>query len=327
MCCTSSLTRSVFDCLTYLQANIGIGRVADDDKRERLNTSTKTAKDISSAAADAAKSTGDAENSKAFSALSLSTLPSSLTALMLSVLDSPAYANLTSTYLNETFNPATPDDPNVRYFSVAGRMSSNVNIWHPFWLPKLIVDGVEKKHWDPNLSPEDWGNDGLVPVASAKWGEFLGVMEGCDHWEMRGARGIEFGVDLPAFPAIGLGGPTSTKDRSTNEAAWGWLASAWRKEETRRRDAEGSKAPASRASSTESSISPEREQEDDVITSSKEKLSAVLDWIAEQVPSTPLLGSKAKDEGQSAKKQELQSKEDLERFYVALTRKLYDEGL
>ena len=27
----------------------------------------------------------------------------------------------------------------------------------------------------------EWGNDGLVTVQSAKWGEFLGIMEGCDR--------------------------------------------------------------------------------------------------------------------------------------------------
>lgn len=27
----------------------------------------------------------------------------------------------------------------------------------------------------------EWGNDGLVTVQSAKWGEFLGILEGCDR--------------------------------------------------------------------------------------------------------------------------------------------------
>ena len=26
-----------------------------------------------------------------------------------------------------------------------------------------------------------WGNDGLVTIQSAKWGEFLGIMEECDR--------------------------------------------------------------------------------------------------------------------------------------------------
>ena len=39
---------------------------------------------------------------------------------------------------------------------------------------------------------------GLVTVQSMRWGEFLGILEWCDHWEMQGARGIE--LDLPLSP-------------------------------------------------------------------------------------------------------------------------------
>lgn len=135
--------------------------------------------------------------------LSLSSLPSSFTTLLLSIVDSPAYANLTSNYLNTVFNPNTPDDPDVKYWSVAGRMSAeSVSVWHPFWLPKMVLDGVEetereklKRLWDKDsggqnwreyniplwANEREWGNDGLVTVQSAKWGEFLGIMEGCDR--------------------------------------------------------------------------------------------------------------------------------------------------
>ena len=125
------------------------------------------------------------------SSFSFRSLPSSFTTLLLSIVDSPAYANLTSTYLTHIFNPATPDDPRVKYWSVAGRVSgTNISIWHPFWLPKMILDGWEEservrlKEGGLSMSWEDereWGNDGLVTVQSAKWGEFLGIMEGCDR--------------------------------------------------------------------------------------------------------------------------------------------------
>ncbi|THV05267.1 alpha/beta-hydrolase [Dendrothele bispora CBS 962.96] len=174
----------------------------------------------------------------------LSSLPSSFTTLLLSILDSPAYSNLTTNYLQQAFNPSTPDNPDVKYFSVTSRVKS-VSIWHPFWFPKMVVDEWEKeererlrKQWeaDPRGQRKDsspplfsldseWGNDGLVPIQSAKWGEFLGVLEGCDHWELRGSRGIEFGVDLPGIPSIpsipsisipslNLGSLTSFDDRS-----------------------------------------------------------------------------------------------------------------
>lgn len=67
----------------------------------------------------------------------------------------------------------------------------------------MVLDGVEetereklKKSWekdsgggqsweDHNIplwaNEGEWGNDGLVTVQSAKWGEFLGIMEGCDR--------------------------------------------------------------------------------------------------------------------------------------------------
>lgn len=161
-----------------------------------------------------------AEAESQASALSLSnltSLPSSFTTLLLSTVDSPAYANLTTTYLNEVFNPSTPNDPNVRYFSVTSRVGS-VSVFHPFWFTKLVVDGVEEKerarlaaaalasgqNWK-NL-PKDgklpiwaderhWGNDGLVTVQSAQWGEFLGILDNCDRMSSLLARCTR--TDLP----------------------------------------------------------------------------------------------------------------------------------
>src|SRR6185369_11230966 len=91
----------------------------------------------------------------------------------------------------------------------------------------------------------------------------------------------------------------------------------------------------------------DRARDDAVVKSSTDKLSAVLDWLTDQVPaSTSLLagGSKTVEEVQAAfatltpgveeqehrenerKKRDLETKKDLERFYVSLSRKLYDEG-
>ncbi|KAF4576964.1 hypothetical protein EYR36_004948 [Pleurotus pulmonarius] len=305
--------------------------------------------------------------------LSLSSLPSSFTTLLLSVVDSPAYANLTTTYLNTVFNPSTPNDPRVKYFSVASRLEG-VSVWHPFWLPKMVCDGWEEKErgrlrtvWEGHESQEgndmkrwawerEWGNDGLVTIQSAKWGEFLGILEGCDHWEMRGARGLELDMTAIAGAADGW----SIKD-------WGRFIGAWKKEEKLQRDdatRNGSSAvsaasalsssPASseveplsetKASLREQARTREREQDDDVIKSSTKNLSAVFDWLVDQVPTPPILGGRAKVKeqidadlhdssharGRTAegrkKKNELEKKEDLERFYIALSRKLYDEGL
>lgn len=123
-------------------------------------------------------------------------LGTSLASYLLDLLDSPAYGCLTPDYLNNTFNPSTPDRPDVRYFSVAAN-APKLAITHPLWLPKLILDKAEEleKHKDQQQGrsrPEDWqwGNDGLVPIYSAKWGEYLGCMENTDHWSMRGGSGL-----------------------------------------------------------------------------------------------------------------------------------------
>lgn len=104
-------------------------------------------------------------------------LGTSLASYLLDLLDSPAYGCLTPEYLNSTFNPSTPDRPDVKYFSVAAR-AQKLSVAHPLWLPKLILDKAEEleKHKDQQKGrtrPDDWqwGNDGLVPIYSAKWGE------------------------------------------------------------------------------------------------------------------------------------------------------------
>lgn len=306
-------------------------------------------------------------------------------------MDTPAYANLTSAFLDDIFNPATPDDPTVKYFSVAGRIDT-VSIWHPFWFTKMVLDSFEEKHrarlraaWQrgPVLNSSklplwaqerEWGNDGLVTIQSAKWGEFLGIMEGCDRkhqkyqsrlltrimfldWEMRGARGLEFGVDLPALPVIGLGVSTSGH-RSPTMANDGWTLPDWvRFMGTWKREQSTQPNPVIKAvtgSSAERELQREEERakDDAVVKSSTDKFSAVLDWLTDQVPTASLRGSKAiadlqaraveavtvvkggpiseqkrtvQDE-KERKRNELETKKDLERFYVALSRKLYDEG-
>ena len=312
----------------------------------------------------------------------------------------------------------------------------------------MVLDGVEEKErsrlkkeeeslkldnekTEPPLwaNEREWGNDGLVTVQSAKWGEFLGIMEGCDHWEMRGARGIEFGVDLPALPAIGLGGGNANSGLSSSSSTttasssssphspgdgwgfrdWGRFVGAWKREEKKRNDAaaaasaesvplEEEKLPSAVPVGNKETQGSRRLQvdvaatrDDEVVRSSTDKLSSVFDWLIDQIPAPQLLvggkpgkgnattveskvvqveekdgsgsesttttrvlaermvvhtvagsgnsttgkgGERTSEmkkrmdkEGLGRKKNELASKADLERFYVALSRKMYDEGL
>jgi len=176
-------------------------------------------------------------------------------------------------------------------------------------------------------------------VQSAKWGEFLGTLEGCDHWEMRGARGIELNVDLPLSP-LGIGGSYGNENsEGWSLKDWGKFVGAWKKQEQREKREEQKrehiKIGAAAASLATQERNLEREQDDAIGGGLDDKLSAVFDWLIEQVPSPPKLTSKDKSIAQAEQKQikrqpvksDLATKMDLERFYVALSRKLYDEGL
>jgi triacylglycerol lipase len=65
------------------------------------------------------------------------------------------------------FNAATPDVPGVRYFSYCGEVSQS------------RVSPVLRRAWNL-LTPVEGPNDGMVSVASARWGECLGTVH-ADH--------------------------------------------------------------------------------------------------------------------------------------------------
>jgi len=104
-------------------------------------------------------------------------------------LDTPAYANLTTSFLQNTFNPMTPDSKNVEYFSFGavipkppvGEEDTGLPIWHPLYIPHKVVTEREGRE-----------NDGLVSLKSARWGTFVGQLA-CDHWDLRngGLAGIQ----------------------------------------------------------------------------------------------------------------------------------------
>ena len=76
---------------------------------------------------------------------SFSSLPSSFSTFLPVLFDSRE----TDDVLSVMFNPRTPDDPCVRYFSIAGR------IWHPRWFPKLgVLDNCWR--WRQRDGKRDW---------------------------------------------------------------------------------------------------------------------------------------------------------------------------
>lgn len=116
-------------------------------------------------------------------------------------LDTPAYANLTTTFLENTFNPMTPNDPRVEYYSLGAvipksekEVDGGLPLWHPLYLPHRVV--TEREGRD---------NDGLVSIKSASWGKFIGQLA-CDHWDLRngGLAGVPEKETDKGFDTLGL---------------------------------------------------------------------------------------------------------------------------
>ena len=84
-------------------------------------------------------------------------------------LDAPAFRNLTTDYMQNTFNKLTPDVPGVFYSSYAA--VSEVPVYAALHFSHQIV----KRKEGPN--------DGLVSLKSAVWGNFMGTLNG-DHWDL-----------------------------------------------------------------------------------------------------------------------------------------------
>ncbi|KIX07854.1 uncharacterized protein Z518_02508 [Rhinocladiella mackenziei CBS 650.93] len=85
-------------------------------------------------------------------------------------IDARAFSQLTTTYMTQHFNPSTPDDPNVRYFSYGA--SATPHFLSVFRLSHDLI------------TPREGANDGLVSVASARWGEYRGTLVGVTHLDL-----------------------------------------------------------------------------------------------------------------------------------------------
>lgn len=109
---------------------------------------------------------------------------------------------LSRDHMTRIFNPDNPDDPRVKYYSVAGRSSGRVadsdcagSVWGnssriDLLDPLLTVAVPVFALTSPNpLSPVP--NDGLVTVASSRWGTFLGCVP-ADHLDEVGQIGHLF---------------------------------------------------------------------------------------------------------------------------------------
>ncbi|KAK4229403.1 lipase 2 [Podospora fimiseda] len=83
-----------------------------------------------------------------------------------------AFAQLTRKYMTEEFNPRTPDDPTVRYFSYGAMVKGKPPLLSPFRFSHRVIDGKEGP------------NDGLVSVESSQWGTYKGTLIGVNHLDL-----------------------------------------------------------------------------------------------------------------------------------------------
>lgn len=84
--------------------------------------------------------------------------------------DTGAFAQLTRGFMEDTFNPVTPNDPQVRYFSYGA--AAQPHILSVFRLSHDLMEVIEGP------------NDGLVSVASSRWGEYKGTLMGVTHLDL-----------------------------------------------------------------------------------------------------------------------------------------------
>ncbi len=95
---------------------------------------------------------------------------------------------MTTSYVMDEFNPENPDSPDVAYISYAGKTC-------PFGFTCGDVCDVEIGWSYAILRVLSGDNDGIVPVSSAKWGDFRGTIP-ADHFDEVGQLA---GVTGPNF--------------------------------------------------------------------------------------------------------------------------------
>ncbi|KAJ5180834.1 Arrestin-like N-terminal [Penicillium capsulatum] len=116
---------------------------------------------------------GSAVADYAFDQIGADRLPQIYYTLNRLKVDTDAFAQLTRKYMTKTFNPNTPDADDVRYFSYGA--AAEPSIWSLFRLSHRI------------LAEAEGPNDGLVSVASSRWGGeqgYKGTLMGVSHLDL-----------------------------------------------------------------------------------------------------------------------------------------------
>lgn len=97
-------------------------------------------------------------------------LPKIYSILRAMSIETGAFSQLTRRYMEEEFNPRTPDRDGVAYFSYGA--TATPPLWSAFRQSHRIVEEMEGP------------NDGLVSVTSSRWGTYKGTLEGVSHLDL-----------------------------------------------------------------------------------------------------------------------------------------------
>ncbi|KAL9132215.1 MAG: hypothetical protein Q9217_000019 [Psora testacea] len=97
-------------------------------------------------------------------------LPKVYRALHALKFETGAFSQLTRKYMQETFNPATPDLEGVKYFSYGA--AATPALWSAFRQSHRIV------------LEQEGPNDGLVSVQSSQWGKYKGTLMDVSHLDL-----------------------------------------------------------------------------------------------------------------------------------------------
>lgn len=171
--------------MDWCRDNIGVGLIQQDEQ--------EAMRKLGDAAKAARGSSFGSDSDPQFYTQSTPPIPSPLDPLwnrLIPLLDTPAYANLTTTYLNEVFNPNTPDDPRVSYYSY-GATVPQIPLWAPLGFPWEVIKAKEG------------ANDGLVSLESARWGQYIETVE-ADHWDLNNRWRLKIGYNQKPFDAVDL---------------------------------------------------------------------------------------------------------------------------
>lgn len=181
--------------MDWFRDNLGVGHMprSEEEAMQKLREAKLSKAAVSETAQAFNTILGNAAGRVPLSADEEASHPGYVNALLnrlIPYFDTPAYANLTTTYCNEVFNPNTPDDPRVAYFSYGGAVPQ-IPLWAPLGLPWEVIKAREGD------------NDGLVSTKSARWGHYVETVE-ADHWDLNNRWRLKIGYDQRPFDAIEL---------------------------------------------------------------------------------------------------------------------------